>query len=36
MKNAVPITDIEEESKFDRVLVERLAKIVEILQNIED
>jgi len=36
MRTATTLADIEEDQKFDRALVKRLAKIVEVLQNIED
>jgi len=36
MRNAVPLANIEEDQKFDQALVKRLARIVEVLQNIED
>jgi hypothetical protein len=36
MSTAIPLADLEEDQKFDRALVKRLAKIVEALQNIED
>ena len=36
MRSADPPVNLEDEEKFDSDLLKRLAKIVEVLQNIED
>jgi len=36
MRSANPRTNLEDEEKFDSDLLRRLAKIVEVLQDIED
>jgi hypothetical protein len=36
MKPAIPLADIEEDEKFDSDLLKRLAKIVQVLHNLED
>ena len=36
MKRADPQVNLEDDEKFDSDLLRRLAKIVEVLQNIED
>jgi hypothetical protein len=36
MKPATPLIDIEEDEKFDSILLKRLAKIVEVLHDLED
>jgi hypothetical protein len=36
MKSATPLTNIEENQKLDRTLLERLAKAVADLPNIEE
>lgn len=36
MGSVIPLTNIEENQKYDRVLLERLAKVIEALQNLED
>ena len=36
MKPAIPLADIEEDQKFDSALLKRLAKIVEVLHDLED
>jgi hypothetical protein len=36
MGRSMPLTDIEEEQKISRAIVTRLAKVVEVLQNLED
>jgi hypothetical protein len=36
MRSAIPQEDLEDDEKFDAELLKRLAKIVEVLQDIED
>jgi hypothetical protein len=36
MENSRSPANIEEEQKCDRVLLEKLAKIIEVLPNLED
>jgi hypothetical protein len=36
MRRPIPRTNIEENQKLDRTLLERLAKAVEVLPNLED
>jgi hypothetical protein len=36
MRSAIPQMNLEDDEKFDTELLKRLAKIVEVLQNIED
>jgi hypothetical protein len=36
MGKLIPIMDLEQDQKFDNVLVERLVKIIEVLPNIEE
>lgn len=36
MRNANPRANLEDDEKFDSDLLRRLAKIVEVLQDIED
>lgn len=36
MGSVIPLTNIEENQKYDRALLERLAKVIETLQNLED
>ena len=36
MGSIIPLTNIEENQKYDRALLERLAKVIETLQNLED
>jgi hypothetical protein len=35
MKRAVPLTNLEENQEFDHALLERLAKVIEFLPNLE-
>jgi len=32
----IPLANLEQDQKFDVALVERLAKVIEVLQNLED
>jgi hypothetical protein len=36
MGNPFPLADIEQNQKFDDALVEQLAKVIEVLPNLED
>jgi hypothetical protein len=36
MVTAIPLKNIEEEQKADRSTVEKIAKIIQFLRNIED
>lgn len=36
MVNAIPLKNIEEEQKIERVTLEQIAKILRFLRNIED
>ena len=36
MRRLFPLANIEQDQKFDAVLVKRLAKILEFLPNLED
>ena len=36
MGNPIPLANIEQKQKFDDALVQRLAKVIEVLSNLED
>ena len=36
MQYAIPLADIEQYQKFDDALVQLLAKVIEVLPNLED
>jgi hypothetical protein len=36
MGRPIPLANLERDQKFDAALVERLAKVIEVLQNLED
>ena len=36
MGKLLPIMNLEQDQKFDNVLLDRLAKIIEVLPNIEE
>jgi len=36
MGRPIPLANLEQDQKFDVALVERLAKVIEVLQNLED
>jgi hypothetical protein len=36
MGRTIPLANLEHDQKFDAALVERLAKIIKVLQNLED
>jgi hypothetical protein len=36
MGSPIPLANIEIDQKFDDVLVERLAKVIQVLPNLED
>ena len=36
MGKLIPIMNLEQDQKFDNVLLDRLAKIIEVLPNIEE
>jgi hypothetical protein len=35
MKKPIPLVNMEQNKKFDDALVQRLAKIIEVLSNLE-
>jgi hypothetical protein len=36
MSGTIPLANLEEDQKFDSDLLKRLAKVVEMLQDLED
>jgi hypothetical protein len=36
MGNPIPLANIEQNQKFDDALVQQLAKVIEVLSNLED
>jgi hypothetical protein len=36
MANSIPLKNMEEEQKIDRVTVEQISKVIRFLWNIED
>jgi hypothetical protein len=36
MRSTIPLANIEDDQKFDSDLLKRLARVVEMLQNLED
>jgi len=36
MRSANPLVNLEDDQKFDSDVLKRLAKVVEMLQNLED
>jgi hypothetical protein len=36
MENYIPLENIEQDQKFDDSLVQKIAKFIEILSNLED
>ena len=36
MGRSIPLANLEHDQKFDAALVERLAKVIEVLPNLED
>jgi hypothetical protein len=36
MGRPIPLANLEHDQKFDAALVERLAKVIKVLQNLED
>ena len=36
MGRSIPLVNIEQDQKFDDTLVERLAKVLKVLSNLED
>jgi hypothetical protein len=36
MGRSIPLANLEHDQKFDNALVERLAKVIKVLPNLED